>query len=59
MTTSLPATTTDSGNGWDDMAAEAGERVLRGTLLKFSDWKWTSGKEGNGSRKAPAWSRST
>jgi hypothetical protein len=28
--------TTD--DGWNDAAAEANERVLRGTLLKFSDW---------------------
>jgi hypothetical protein len=32
-------------DGWDDIAAEANERVLRGTLLKFSDWNWTRGKE--------------
>jgi hypothetical protein len=33
-------------DGWLDTAGEAGERVLRGTLLKFSDWTWTKGKEG-------------
>jgi hypothetical protein len=35
--------TTD--DGWRDAAVEASERVLRGTLLKFSDWNWTRGKE--------------
>jgi hypothetical protein len=35
--------TTD--DGWNDAAAEANERVLRGTLLKFSDWNWLRGKE--------------
>jgi hypothetical protein len=34
-----------TNDGWDDAAAEASERVLRGTLLKFSDWNWTRGKE--------------
>jgi hypothetical protein len=33
-------------DGWGDAAAEASERVIRGTLLKFSDWKWSKGKEG-------------
>src|SRR5262245_46414870 len=32
-------------DGWNDAAVEAGERTIRGTLLKFSDWRWTSGKE--------------
>jgi hypothetical protein len=35
--------TTD--DGWRDAAVEASERVLRGTLLRFSDWNWTRGKE--------------
>src|SRR5262245_15877838 len=35
--------TTD--DGWNDAAVEANERVLRGTLLKFSDWNWLRGKE--------------
>jgi hypothetical protein len=38
-------TTTVTNDGWDDAAAEANERVLRGTLLKFADWNWTRGKE--------------
>jgi hypothetical protein len=38
-------TTIHTDNGWDDAAAEAGERLLRGTLLRFADWNWTSGKE--------------
>jgi len=32
-------------DGWDDAAAETNERILRGTLLKFSDWNWSRGKE--------------
>jgi hypothetical protein len=34
-----------AGDGWDDAAAEAGERMIRGQLLKFADWRWTVGKE--------------
>jgi hypothetical protein len=34
-----------AGDGWDDAAAEAGERTIRGQLLKFADWRWTIGKE--------------
>ena len=33
-------------DGWDDTAAEAEERLIRGSLLKFTDWKWSIGKEG-------------
>src|SRR6266516_2505880 len=36
---------TTGNDGWAEAAAEASERVLRGTLLKFSDWKWSAGKE--------------
>ena len=32
-------------DGWNDAAQEAGERTIRGTLLKFADWRWTAGKE--------------
>src|SRR5262245_33240628 len=32
-------------DGWADAASEAAERTIRGTLLKFSDWKWYAGKE--------------
>lgn len=40
------ALTTPAGNdGWGDAAAEASERTIRGTLLKFADWRWTAGKE--------------
>ena len=35
-------TTTD---GWDDVAIEASQRVLRGTLIRFADWNWSRGKE--------------
>jgi hypothetical protein len=36
---------TPAGDGWDDAAAEASERVIKGQLLKFADWRWTLGKE--------------
>ena len=39
---SKPPPTTD---GWHDAAAEAGERQIRGILLKFTDRRWTAGKE--------------
>ena len=26
-------------DGWDDAAAEAAERTIRGQLLKFADWR--------------------
>ena len=32
-------------DGWNDAAQEASERTIRGTLLKFADWRWTAGKE--------------
>jgi hypothetical protein len=32
-------------DGWDGTAAEAGERLMRGSLLKFSDSRWFIGKE--------------
>ncbi len=39
--------TTSNDDGWNDAATEAAERVIKGTFLKFADWRWTSGKEGN------------
>jgi hypothetical protein len=33
-------------DGWNDAASEASERTIRGTLLKFADWRWTAGKGG-------------
>jgi hypothetical protein len=33
-------------DGWTDAAQEAGERTIRGRLLKFADFRWTAGKEG-------------
>jgi hypothetical protein len=38
--------TPPTNDGWGDAAAEAAERTIRGTLLKFADWRWTAGKEG-------------
>jgi hypothetical protein len=38
---SLPA-----DDGWSDAAQEAGERMIRGSLLKFADWRWIMGREG-------------
>ena len=32
-------------DGWGDVAAEANERMIKGALLKFADWRWTTGKE--------------
>ena len=32
-------------DGWGDAAAESGEYIIKGSLLKFADWKWTKGKE--------------
>jgi len=32
-------------DGWADEAAEAAERVIKGTLLKFADGQWSKGKE--------------
>lgn len=37
--------TIPADDGWGDVAIEAGQRVLRGTLLKFADWNWSRGKE--------------
>ena len=34
-----------ANDGWGDAANEAAEHTIRGKLLKFSDWKWYSGKE--------------
>jgi hypothetical protein len=38
--------TLQTDDGWGDAAAENAERVIKGTLLKFSDWRWLKGKEG-------------
>jgi len=38
-------TTAGPADGWDDAAAEAEARIIRGPLLKFNDWKWSIGKE--------------
>ena len=40
-----PAKPPPATDGWNDAAAEAGERQIRGQLLKFADWRWTAGKE--------------
>lgn len=34
-----------SDDGFDEIAAEATARPIRGELLTFADWKWRSGKE--------------
>jgi hypothetical protein len=39
-------TVNEGGDGWSDAAAESAERVLKGTLLKFADWRWSKGQEG-------------
>ena len=38
-------TTTGNDDGWADAAAEQEAKAIRGTLLKFSDWRWSKGKE--------------
>jgi hypothetical protein len=38
-------TTPSANDGWADAAVEAAERMIRGTLLKFADWRWSAGKE--------------
>jgi len=38
--------TAQTDDGWDDAAAENAQRVIKGTLLRFNDWRWTKGKEG-------------
>ena len=40
----LPAA---SDNGWEDTASELDSQFIRGTLLKFADWRWTKGKDGD------------
>jgi hypothetical protein len=42
---SLPQTIPTTDDGWNDAAAEAGERMIRGQILKFADWRWMVGKE--------------
>ena len=32
-------------DSWANAAAENAERVIKGTYLKFADWKWTKGKK--------------
>jgi hypothetical protein len=32
-------------DGWEETAAEAEKRIIRGSILKFNDWKWSIGKE--------------
>jgi hypothetical protein len=39
-------TTFENDDGWNDAAHDANEQILRGTLLKFADWRWTAGQEG-------------
>jgi hypothetical protein len=45
MSTEL-STYNPTDDGWNDAASDAGDRVLRGSLLKFSDGRWSIGKEG-------------
>src|SRR5262245_66559405 len=37
--------TPPADDGWGDAASEAGERMIRGKILKFADWRWSAGKE--------------
>src|SRR5689334_6868684 len=36
--------TNNPSDGWDDTAAEGDKRTIRGSILKFNDWKWSIGK---------------
>jgi hypothetical protein len=36
---------TEDDGGWNDTAKESEQRLLRGSLLRFADWKWRRGKE--------------
>jgi hypothetical protein len=47
-------TTMQTNDGWGDAAAENVERVIKGTLLKFADRRWTTGKEGTEVKKGTA-----
>jgi hypothetical protein len=38
--------TTALTDGWDDAAAEDEDRPIRGTLLKFRDFRWYAGQQG-------------
>jgi hypothetical protein len=49
MSTDLMTILTD---GWDDAAIEANQRVMRGALLRFADWKWYD-KNGETFEKRP------
>jgi hypothetical protein len=33
-------------DGFEDAAADAASNVIRGSILKFADWRWTHGQEG-------------
>ena len=46
MSNHLTAQNYPADDGWDDAADEASERMIKGQLLKFADWRWTVGKEG-------------
>jgi hypothetical protein len=41
----LPAVSPSADDGWADAAAESASNLIRGTLLKFADWRWTKGAE--------------
>jgi hypothetical protein len=50
LDTNLPTTTqqhepANSDDGWSDAAAESASNLIRGTFLKFADWKWRKGAE--------------
>jgi hypothetical protein len=33
-------------DGWEDAAKDAASTVIRGSILKFADWRWTHGQDG-------------
>jgi hypothetical protein len=36
---------TISNDGWVEAASDNDEQTMRGDLLRFTDWRWTAGKE--------------
>ena len=38
-------TTTGNDDGWSDAPPVSPASIIKGTLLKFSDWCWFKGKE--------------
>jgi hypothetical protein len=46
--------TTNDDDGWNDAAAEEAGRFIRGTIMKFVDWRYYAGKQGERLRRQAA-----